>query len=119
VSAERDAEAARADRAEAALAGVERRHRRELRAGSLELEEAHRALQELSHRCRKLEAEAARLRGRQQETRRWVNHSAGPAFVAVLTLLALPCCGMQAAMTASQCGAGTRFQAGGSSPLPG
>ena len=67
---ERDAEAARAGRAEAAVASLERRHRRELRAGSRELEEAHRALQELSQRCRKLEAEAVRLRGRQHETRR-------------------------------------------------
>ena len=73
----------RADRAEAALAGVERRHRRELRAGSSEVEEAHRALQELSQRCRKLEAEAAQLRGRQQETRRWVTHDVRPSFVAV------------------------------------
>ncbi len=70
VSGERDAEAARADRAEAAVAGMERRHRRELRAGSREVEEAHRALQELSQRCRQLEADAKRLRGRQQDTRR-------------------------------------------------
>ena len=68
---ERDAEAARADRAEAAVAGMERRHRRELRAGSGEVEEAHRALQALSQRCRQLEADAKRLRGRQQDIRRW------------------------------------------------
>ena len=67
---DRDAEAARADRAEAAITGMERRHRRELRAGSRELEEAHRALQDLSQRCRRLEADAKRLRDRQQDVRR-------------------------------------------------
>ena len=67
---ERDTEAARADRTEAAVAGMERRHRRELRAGSREVEEAHRALQELSQRCRQLEADAKQLRGRQHDMRR-------------------------------------------------
>jgi len=88
VSLEREAEAARADRAEAAVAGMERRHRRELRAGSREVEEAHRALQELSQRCRQLEADAKRLRGRQQDMRR---SCAKRAADRVLHRLPCPC----------------------------